>query len=60
MSDTETFARFFTVDEANALIPSLRPAIEELLGIRALASSTVKNLANVSVSLIATSLRPRF
>ena len=32
MSDTETFARFFTVDEANSLIPSLRPAVEELLG----------------------------
>src|SRR3989449_10539350 len=31
MTDTETFARFFTVDEANALIPSLRPAVEELL-----------------------------
>jgi len=32
MSDAQTFARFFTVDEANALIPTLRPAVEELLG----------------------------
>jgi len=31
MSDTGTFTRLFTVDEADALIPRLRPAVEELL-----------------------------
>jgi len=32
MSATQGFARLFTVDEANALIPGLRPVVEQLLG----------------------------
>ena len=32
MSTTQGFARLFTVDEANALIPGLRPVVERLLG----------------------------
>ncbi len=32
MSARQTFARLFTVDEANTLIPGLRPVVEELLG----------------------------
>ena len=31
MGSAQTFTRFFTVEEANALIPSLRPKLEELL-----------------------------
>jgi len=31
-SGTQGFARLFTVDEANALLPGLRPVVEELLG----------------------------
>jgi hypothetical protein len=31
MSSAQTFRRFFTVEEANALIPGLRPKLEELL-----------------------------
>jgi len=31
MSPDQTYSRFFTVDEANALIPRLRPKVEELL-----------------------------
>ena len=31
MSPDPTYSRFFTVDEANALIPRLRPKVEELL-----------------------------
>jgi len=31
MSDTRTFTQLFTVDEADALIARLRPAVEELL-----------------------------
>ena len=32
MDSTENYPRLFTVDEANALIPGLRPVVEELLG----------------------------
>ena len=32
MGTTQSFARLFTVEEANALIPGLRPVVEELLG----------------------------
>ena len=31
MGSAQTFTRFFTSEEANALIPSLRPKLEELL-----------------------------
>ncbi|HXU10707.1 MAG TPA: DUF2203 domain-containing protein [Candidatus Binatia bacterium] len=31
MSEAQTYTRFFTVEEANALIPRLRPKVEELL-----------------------------
>lgn len=31
MDGTPSFARLFTVEEANALIPELRPVVEELL-----------------------------
>jgi hypothetical protein len=31
MSDTSSFTRLFTVDEANALLPGLKPVVEELL-----------------------------
>ncbi len=31
MGSAQTFTRFFTIEEANALIPSLRPKLEELL-----------------------------
>jgi hypothetical protein len=31
MSPDQTYSRFFTVDEANALIPRLRPKIEAML-----------------------------
>ena len=31
MSDAATFTKLFTVDEANALLPGIRPVIEELL-----------------------------
>ena len=32
MGSAQGFARLFTVEEANALIPELRPVVEELLG----------------------------
>jgi hypothetical protein len=32
MDSTQNYAKLFTVDEANALIPGLRPVVEELLG----------------------------
>jgi hypothetical protein len=32
MASTQGFARLFTVEEANALIPDLRPVVEQLLG----------------------------
>jgi len=32
MSSTQSYAKLFTVDEANALILNLRPVVEELLG----------------------------
>src|SRR3989442_1908791 len=32
MGSTQSFTRLFTVEEANALIPGLRPVVEELLG----------------------------
>lgn len=31
MGSAQTFTRFFTVEEANALIPSLRPKLEDLV-----------------------------
>jgi hypothetical protein len=31
MSATQSFTRLFTVDEANAMIPALGPAVEEML-----------------------------
>jgi hypothetical protein len=31
MSTTQNFARLFTVDEANAMIPGLRPVVEAML-----------------------------
>jgi len=32
MGSMQGFTRLFTVEEANALIPGLRPVVEELLG----------------------------
>jgi hypothetical protein len=32
MSDTTQFTRLFTVEEANALLPQLKPVVEELIG----------------------------
>jgi hypothetical protein len=32
MDATQNFAKLFTVEEANALIPGLRPVVEDLLG----------------------------
>jgi hypothetical protein len=32
MDSTQNYAKLFTVDEANALIPGLRPVVEDLLG----------------------------
>ncbi len=48
MSDTGGFARFFTVDEANALIPGLRPAVEEMLATFRAIHSEIERVARES------------